>query len=618
MDTDNLLRSTSEPSRPRVVILSWMLLFTALANLPFAAECFTRRPPALWAGLATLAQSLPMALGAVLVRKVAPRRVFAVTAGAVALAMAAVIAMVVVGEDPTQGLSLLAIAPLYCAMLFADLRWATAAVSLMSLAGVPLALALGGAAADAYAQCLLPTAVNAAMAFYGARRYRRLLVINHHEAQARLVRLIETYSACAEQFLRLRDEDEVVAYATATLGEGGLPAAFLRYQAPRLELVRFNLGGRPPDPALAAPGLAEQLLSATTPVLVEHLLGQRVFRRDDAWALGFRALPRPVAATLEHLGRGAFAVPVYVEREPYGLLCALGDDLDPANIAAVELFARQLGAAIDNVRQHRRLAERLDEVTRLQRELVHRERLAALGEAAAVVSHEVRNPLAAILNAVDLLRREARLSDRGRSVLGMVQEESMRLDALVRDLLLLARPLSPKLRPLDLRPRVQHAVTVASQGATGRRVRFEVVVALPEAPLASADPDFLQVALVNLLQNAAQASPVGGRVTVSIAPDTCGVLLAVEDEGPGIPEDQAERIFEPFFTTRGEGTGLGLAIVKEIMASHQGAVRVGRAAKGGARFELVLPAARVAAEPAGEPKTSLAPDATRAAGLRLS
>ncbi|MGD6643566.1 histidine kinase dimerization/phospho-acceptor domain-containing protein, partial [Xanthomonas citri pv. citri] len=124
--------------------------------------------------------------------------------------------------------------------------------------------------------------------------------------------------------------------------------------------------------------------------------------------------------------------------------------LTPANAGALELFAQLIGGALENVRHHRAAEARLAEVSRLQNELIASERLTALGEAAGVVAHEVRNPLGAILNTVAVLKREPRLGPAGASAVEMLEEEAIRLEDIVRDLLDAVRPLEPRPRPVSL------------------------------------------------------------------------------------------------------------------------------------------------------------------------
>jgi two-component system, NtrC family, sensor histidine kinase HydH len=279
--------------------------------------------------------------------------------------------------------------------------------------------------------------------------------------------------------------------------------------------------------------------------------------------------------------------PICVEGEPYGVLTVQGEALTPASAATLELFARQVGGALENVRHHRLAAGRLAELSRLQAELVTQERLSVLGEAAGVVAHEVRNPLGAILNAVAVLKRE-RLGPPGASAMEMLEEEATRLDAMVRDLLDVVRPLEPRPRPLQLGALARGTLELFHERRQLGEVRLELDEA-PELPTLEADETLLRMALENLVRNAVQASPPRGTVWVRLARVPEGVCVTVEDEGPGVSPAEASRIFEPFFTTRATGTGLGLAVVRRVVLAHGGTVSAGQRPGGGARFELRLP-----------------------------
>jgi signal transduction histidine kinase len=260
------------------------------------------------------------------------------------------------------------------------------------------------------------------------------------------------------------------------------------------------------------------------------------------------------------------------------------DDLRPADVAQVELFAHRVGSALENVRHHRRAAERLAEVERLQHRLIAQERLATLGETAAVLAHEVRNPVAAILNALVLLRRQGGAHS---EPVRIAEEEALRLERLVNDLLHLARPLEPRAVPFDLVTLAERTLTSVRARVDHPPVTLELKAAAP-VPI-NADSFLLGLAVENLLLNAVRVSPPRGRVEVVVERAGGRVRLAVDDMGPGVKPEIAARIFEPFFTTHATGTGLGLAVVRKVIEAHRGRVRAAQSPLGGARFELELP-----------------------------
>jgi signal transduction histidine kinase len=157
----------------------------------------------------------------------------------------------------------------------------------------------------------------------------------------------------------------------------------------------------------------------------------------------------------------------------------------------------------------------------------------------------------------------------------------------VGDLLDFARPVTPVLRPEPLDAVVDEAVAAALTGGPGGiDVRRELAHDLPPVPM---DARLVRQALLNVAANAVQAMPKGGRLTVRMRRDPVGVLVELEDTGPGIPEDVQPRIFEPFFTTKASGTGLGLAVVKRIVHGHGGEVTVASRPGRGTVVQLRFP-----------------------------
>lgn len=216
-------------------------------------------------------------------------------------------------------------------------------------------------------------------------------------------------------------------------------------------------------------------------------------------------------------------------------------------------------------------------------------RLAALGEVAASIAHEVRNPLAGIDGAIQILGREMGPDDPRQALLREIQAEIRRLDERVNDLLLYARPSTPRREPVRPRQLLESAVRVLAGDPmlNGIRVAIRAPRSLPAFPL---DPGQIRQVLVNLVLNAAQAMSGAGRVDLEARPAAGGALeLAVEDSGPGVAAGIAEAIFRPFFTTRPHGTGLGLAISRKIVETHGGSLTLARGRSGGARFVLTLP-----------------------------
>jgi signal transduction histidine kinase len=225
---------------------------------------------------------------------------------------------------------------------------------------------------------------------------------------------------------------------------------------------------------------------------------------------------------------------------------------------------------------------------------VERERLAALGQLAAVIVHEVKNPLGIIKVSAGGLRKQAQAvgDDASAELAACVEDEVDRMDATVRRLLDLARPAAPSLRPCDLGDVIRQTLDRLKPdlAATGILVQAD----LPAAPEVHADADELRRALLNLFLNAREAMPTGGTLSVRLRPrgpsDGAGIEIAIEDTGHGMDEATRRQLFRPFFTTRHGGTGLGLAIVKRVIEDHRGAIEVESKVGHGSRFTLTLPA----------------------------
>jgi signal transduction histidine kinase len=282
-----------------------------------------------------------------------------------------------------------------------------------------------------------------------------------------------------------------------------------------------------------------------------------------------------------HRGR-AIGVLVFDDRRAQRLFT-------PGEIERAWLVAGQLAAAVDNARLYEDLKTSYAELALAQQQLVAQERLAAIGELAAVVAHEVRNPLGAVFNAVEALRRS--VSDGGQSgmLLRVLSEESERISHIVDDLLDFSHPHPVVVTEVPLLRALDEAIAAS---ITRPEIRVERRIA-PGLQSVAADGRQLRQALVNLLHNAAQAMPDGGDVRIEAAPAErdghAFVAITIADSGPGIDREARDRIFQPFFTTKATGTGLGLAVVRRVAEAHGGSIEVHNAAGGGAVFTLLLP-----------------------------
>jgi signal transduction histidine kinase len=253
-------------------------------------------------------------------------------------------------------------------------------------------------------------------------------------------------------------------------------------------------------------------------------------------------------------------------------------------------------------RSHETLAaevQRLrEELCEKNKQLARRERLAALGEMAAGVAHEIRNPLGGIGLYASLLERD--LGDRPtqRDIAKRIGAGVESLEGIVRDILTFARGAEPVMEVVTARTAVDAAVAQAAARIDSMGIDLGIDEALDDAQL-WCDSGQIERALANLIFNAIDAVGEGGRVWIRRSTsDSSGdgrVSIVVEDDGPGIPPEVASRIFDPFFTTKHHGTGLGLAIVHSIAEAHRGRVTAGNREGGGAAFVLSIPSRRAPA-----------------------
>ncbi len=236
----------------------------------------------------------------------------------------------------------------------------------------------------------------------------------------------------------------------------------------------------------------------------------------------------------------------------------------------------------------RRVAERTQELVGAQEALVRSERLAALGELAGGLAHQLRNPLGVIQNAVGLLRR-ANLVGLGREALDIIAEEVGRAEHIIHGLLDFVRVIAPSRRNVSLLTMVQEVI--------GQQVcmpGIDVHIDVPEAIEACVDPIQVQTAMSNVVRNALEAMPSGGTLTIKGAESCDGIELWIEDTGIGVSSVAEKQLFSPLRTTKPLGVGLGLSTARNLIAAQGGHLDYVPGSERGARFRITLPIARSA------------------------
>jgi two-component system sensor histidine kinase PilS (NtrC family) len=240
------------------------------------------------------------------------------------------------------------------------------------------------------------------------------------------------------------------------------------------------------------------------------------------------------------------------------------------------------------------LFQDLTELRQMEEAVRRTDRLAVVGGLAAGLAHEIRNPLASMCGSIEILGGSPGLDEQERRLMNVVRSEAERLEALVREFLSFARPISPAFEALDGVRAVSETVELFRPQVAERGI--ELVARVDEPVWVRADPGQIRQVLWNLLGNAADATPAGGRVEVGIIRQAGEGVLEVTDTGHGIPDEELQRIFDPFFTTKERGTGLGLAIVHRIVEAHSGHLSVQSKVGGGTTFRVALPIAPAPAQ----------------------
>lgn len=249
-------------------------------------------------------------------------------------------------------------------------------------------------------------------------------------------------------------------------------------------------------------------------------------------------------------------------------------------------LGRHFNAMVQQLRESR------EEIELLHRTQISRaEHLATLGEMAAGLAHEIRNPLAGIAGVMEIVGRDLPANSAAVSVLGEARHEVVHINKIVSELLEIARPKRPVFRPGDLVAVAQHACVFARDQASARQVTLQVVKSDP-LPELEFDAGQIHQVILNLVLNAVQACSKDGSVLVEFASDESTVTATVTDTGNGIPPDVLPNIFRPFFTTKGNGTGLGLSLARRIVEDHGGRLEASSELGKGSRFTLALPKLR--------------------------
>ncbi|HEY3067337.1 MAG TPA: ATP-binding protein [Methylomirabilota bacterium] len=298
--------------------------------------------------------------------------------------------------------------------------------------------------------------------------------------------------------------------------------------------------------------------------------------------------------------RGFVCVPIRSRGRILGTL-SLGrqtsKQFDDPELALIEATADQIGIALDNARLYSETRRQLEELKAAHAQLIHAEKLSAVGELASGVAHEINNPLTTILGQAHLLLTNTEVSGAVRDRVTVIADETSRAARIVQNLLLFSRHYPPERHPCSLSDQVRRVLDL--KGFQLSQDNITVETDFGSCPPVWADENQLQQVLLNLVQNAHQAMVKhagGGVLRVAVGANGDRAFVEVRDSGPGIAPSVLPKIFDPFFTTKapGEGSGLGLSVSYGIIAEHGGRLRAENAEGGGAVFVVELPLGRPA------------------------
>jgi two-component system sensor histidine kinase HydH len=230
----------------------------------------------------------------------------------------------------------------------------------------------------------------------------------------------------------------------------------------------------------------------------------------------------------------------------------------------------------------------LRQVKDLENTVKRQEKLAAIGNLAAGVAHEIRNPLSSIKGFATHFKERFSEGSPDKQAASILIQEVDRLNRVVTELLEFSRPSDIEAKTVDLRELIDRSLAFVQEDAAQKSIEVDVSWNTPSDRI-EVDPDRLSQALLNLYLNAVQAMESGGSLQVAVSGDDGQVRIDVTDSGPGIAPEMINTVFDPYYTSKGSGTGLGLAIVHKIVEAHRGQIRVFSRPGRGTTFTLLLP-----------------------------
>jgi hypothetical protein len=293
------------------------------------------------------------------------------------------------------------------------------------------------------------------------------------------------------------------------------------------------------------------------------------------------------------------AAPLHLADRDLGIILAdnaiTRETIDEGKLKLLQIYAQAASASIQNTRLYRQVTEKINLCERTnvalresQKELLQAERLSAVGKMAALVAHEIRNPLVAIGGFARRLLRSSEPDDSRKAELEIIVSEVARLERLVDEVLGYSKITKPTYKPTDVNALIRN-VLVILQAEIQKKSIHPVLRLDPDLPSAELDELQLRHAIMNLILNAVAALDTGGTLSITTSWDREFIEIAIADTGVGIPEEDWNKVFTPFFTTKSSGLGLGLVIVSQIIDNHYGSLRFDSVPDQGTAFHIRLP-----------------------------
>jgi len=294
--------------------------------------------------------------------------------------------------------------------------------------------------------------------------------------------------------------------------------------------------------------------------------------------------------------KSMICVPLLLRGKPIGALQVLNKKSKrPFNQADLELLnsmSQQISIAMENARLYQRLQEKYTNTTRelriTQRKLIRTERLAAMVHLVQGVAHEIRNPIMTIGGFAYRIKKELNHNYRLQKYVDIILDESARLEKLVREVKEFTDVQTATLSLENIEPVVREALKIFKPLARTRNVKVSFRAA-KKIPLINMDPSQIEIALSNIIENALEAMPDGGLLTLRISKDTEHVIITVQDSGCGISSDKLDAVYDPFVTSKPRGAGLGLTMVHQIILNHGGEISIESELKKGTLVTLKFP-----------------------------